>query len=104
MLENLILIVFLGVTIGWVVGLCYEKVFVLTYGGMEKVFFKIFSINIFFKFNFIAFFMLNNSFVFLIGMLFLPVIPDALWNNFYISFFMGIVVGVAMKGVVFKNK
>ncbi len=47
MLENLILIVFLGVTIGWVVGLCYEKVFVLTYGGMEKVFFKIFSINIF---------------------------------------------------------
>lgn len=40
MLENLILIVFLGVTIGWVVGLCYEKVFVLTYGGMEKVFLK----------------------------------------------------------------
>ncbi|VCX06969.1 hypothetical protein BANRA_01424 [Acinetobacter baumannii] len=46
MLENLILIVFLGVTIGWVVGLCYEKVFVLTYGEWRK-FFKIFSINIF---------------------------------------------------------
>ncbi|HGH3223234.1 TPA: hypothetical protein ACJK0K_002984 [Acinetobacter baumannii] len=104
MLENLILIVFLGVTIGWVVGLCYEKVFVLTYGGMEKVFFKIFSIIIFFKLMSLLFSCLITLLFFLIGMLFLPVIPDALWNNFYISFFMGIVVGVAMKGVVFKNK
>ncbi|WP_455795184.1 hypothetical protein [Acinetobacter baumannii] len=104
MLENSILIVFLGVTIGWVVGLCYEKVFVLTYGGMEKVFFKIFSINIFFKLISLLFSCLITLLFFLIGMLFLPVIPDALWNNFYISFFMGIVVGVAMKGVVFKNK
>ncbi|ENU08447.1 hypothetical protein [Acinetobacter calcoaceticus] len=104
MLENLILIVFLGVTIGWVVGLCYEKVFILTYEGMEKFFFKIFSINIFFKLISLLFSCVITLLFFLIGMLFLPVIPDALWNNFYISFFMGIVVGVAMKGVVFKNK
>lgn len=103
MLENLILIVFLGVTIGWVVGLCYEKVFVLTYGGMEKVFLK-FSPLTFFKLISLLFSCLITLLFFLIGMLFLPVIPDALWNNFYISFFMGIVVGVAMKGVVFKNK
>ncbi|MGH2024313.1 hypothetical protein, partial [Acinetobacter baumannii] len=72
--------------------------------GMEKVFFKIFSINIFFKLISLLFSCLITLLFFLIGMLFLPVIPDALWNNFYISFFMGIVVGVAMKGVVFKNK
>ncbi|GLG82607.1 hypothetical protein [Acinetobacter calcoaceticus] len=104
MLENFILIVFLGVTIGWVVGLCYEKVFILTYGGVEKVFSKIFSINIFFKLISLLFSCVITLLFFLIGMLFLPVIPDALWNNFYISFFMGIVVGVAMKGIVFKNK
>lgn len=97
MLDNLILVTGLGGGIGGVVGFFYKNYFILIYEMLEKIFYKIFFPHIFFKVVSLFFSCIFTFLFFLLGMLFLPIISDNAWNYFYISFFIGILVGVKIE-------
>ncbi|SSP29203.1 Uncharacterised protein [Acinetobacter baumannii] len=98
MLDNLILVSVLGGVVGIGVGFFYKKVFILSLVTMSKIFF----VHNFFKLISLLFACVFTFLFFLVGLIFSPIVSDSSWNYFYVSFFIGIMIGVKIEN--FLNK
>lgn len=102
MLDNLILVSVLGGVVGIGVGFYYKKVFFLTLDKMSEIFYKIFFVHNFFKLISLLFACVFTFLFFLVGLIFSPIVSVSAWNYFYLSFFIGIMIGIKIKN--FSNK
>ncbi|HFG6799431.1 TPA: hypothetical protein ACGIJM_002892 [Acinetobacter baumannii] len=98
MLDNLILVSVLGGVVGIGVGFFYKKVFILSLVTMSKIFF----VHNFFKLISLLFACVFTFLFFLVGLIFSPIVSDSSWNYFYVSFFIGIMIGIKIEN--FLNK
>ncbi len=92
-MNNVFFIVICGLFSGVIFGLFYQNVFLRTEIFFMQLFFRFGSSKIY---KVIAYFLacIIIFLFFLYALLFSPFIPDQLWNYFYNSYFIGVVLGM----------